>query len=374
MRFLAASALIILSVKLYAQSPTASAKPSTTAAPSSDAQEMQFSDQPNFSVAGVTDWTAVGGHGSDSTLRITESLASATAALKSGESGSGNASPSKSGDNSPADGYRLSGDRFEASGDALSAVHAFERAATLDPSEPNYFAWGAELLLHRAIWPAEEIFRKGVVAFPNSVRMNTALGTALFAGARYDEAAQRLCIASDLDPTTAEPYLFMGRMQLIAPDALPCVESHLSRFVKQQPTNSVAIYLYAMTVLKSQEIAPNPLAVEHAKSLFEQAVVIDPHYGDAYLQLGVLANAQHNNQQAIRYYTRAIQSTPSLADAHYRLGVLYDRTGEHEKAKQEFQLHDQIKRQQAALTEQQRRDIKQFLFAKPDTASPVSKP
>ena len=335
---------------------------------------MQFSDQPNFSVAGVTDWTAVGGHGSDSTLRTTESLALATSALKSGDSAPGNLSPSKPGANNDADGYRLSGKRFEASGDALLAVHAFERAATLDPSEQNYFALGSELLLHRAIWQAEEVFRKGVVAFPKSVRMNTALGTALFAGARYDEAAQRLCSASDLDPLATEPYLFMGRMQITAPDALLCVETHLSRFVGQQPHNPVANYLYAMALLKSQEIAPNPVTVQHAVFLLDQAVAIDPEYGDAYLQLGVLANARHDNLEAIRYYSKAIQSTPSLADAHYRLGVLYDRTGDHARAKQEFQVHEQIKRQEAALTEQQRRDIKQFLFTKPDSGSPVRVP
>ena len=119
------------------------------------------------------------------------------------------------------------------------------------------------MLLHRAIWQAEEIFRKGVAAFPQSVRMNTALGTTLFAGARYDQAAQSLCIASDLDPTAAEPYLFMGRMQITAPDPLPCIESHLLRFVKQQPANSVANYLYAMTLLKSQENAPNPVTAQH---------------------------------------------------------------------------------------------------------------
>ena len=43
---------------------------------------MEFADQPNFAIAGVTDWTAVGGHGSDSTLRTSESLASETRALK----------------------------------------------------------------------------------------------------------------------------------------------------------------------------------------------------------------------------------------------------------------------------------------------------
>ncbi len=349
-------------------------KPSAAASSSSAAQEMQFSDLPTFSVAGVTDWTAVGGHGSDTTLKTTESLATATAALKPNGSASGNASPSNPGNVTQADTYRLSGQRFEAVGDSLAAVNAFERAATLDPSESNYFAWGSELLLHRAIWQAEGVFRKGVEAFPKSVRMNTALGTALFSGARYDEAAQRLCIASDLDPKAAEPYLFMGKMQIIAPDALPCIEPHLSRFVRQQPMDSVANYLYAMALLKNQEIVPNADTVQRATSLLEHAVAINTQYGDAYLELGILASGQHNNQQAIRYYTRAIESTPSLADAHYRLGVLYDRTGEHEKAKQEFQLHDQIKQRQAAITEQQRRDIKQFLFAKPDSATPAREP
>ena len=371
-RFFVACVLILVGATSHAQSKSVPAKPSNAAA-SSAAQEMQFADQPNFSVAGVTDWTAAGGHGSDSTLRTTESLASATAALKAGDSGTG-ASLSSKPENSQADAYRLSGERFEASGDALSAVRAFERAATLDPSERNYFAWGSELLLHRAIWQAEEIFRKGVEAFPKSVRMNTALGTALFSGARYDEAAERLCIASDLDPEATEPYLFIGRMQIIAPAVLPCIEPHLSRFVKQQPTNSVANYLYAMTLLKSQETAPNAATVQHAESLLERAVEIDSKYGEAYLQLGNLANAQHNEQRAIRYYTSAIQATPTLADAHYRLGVLYDRIGEHEKARQEFQIHDQIKQQQAAITEQQRREIKQFLFTKPDSGPPVRVP
>jgi tetratricopeptide (TPR) repeat protein len=335
---------------------------------------MQFSDQPNFSVAGVTDWTAVGGHGSDSTLRTTESLASATAALKSAKPSTGSGPSSLSPNTAKADKLRVSGEHFEATGDPLSAVRAFEQATTLDPSEANYFAWGSELLLHRAIWQAEEVFRKGTTAFPGSVRMQTALGTALFSGARYDEAAQRLCTASDLDPSVSEPYLFMGRMQIVAPNALTCVEPHLARFVAQQPNNSVANYLYAMALLKSQERAPNSLIMQRAESLLSQAVDLDPHCGDAYLELGILANTRHDTSQAILYFTSAVQATPMLADAHYRLGVLYDRTGDHEKARHEFQLHDQIKQQQATLTEQQRRDIKQFLFAKPGQPSPAPAP
>jgi hypothetical protein len=42
----------------------------------------------------------------------------------------------------------------------LGAVREDERAASLDGSEENDFAWGAELLLHRAAVPAIEVLAR----------------------------------------------------------------------------------------------------------------------------------------------------------------------------------------------------------------------
>ena len=92
--------------------------------------------------------------------------------------------------------HRLLGDIAEQSGDPLRAVREYEAAARLDPSEQNYFEWGAELLLHRAILPAIEVFTKGSTAHPKSARMMAGLGAALYASGRYEEAASRLCAAS----------------------------------------------------------------------------------------------------------------------------------------------------------------------------------
>src|SRR5271170_6271432 len=58
------------------------------AASPSSGQAMEFTDKPNFTVAGVTDWTAVGGHGSDTILRTSESLARETLTLKPEGTGS----------------------------------------------------------------------------------------------------------------------------------------------------------------------------------------------------------------------------------------------------------------------------------------------
>jgi tetratricopeptide (TPR) repeat protein len=410
----------------------------------SSAETMEFTDKPNFTVAGVTDWTAVGGHGSDSILRTSEALTRETLTLKPEVSGNrvaglpgganavsesesklraalagapgsfeanhklgefylhagryresipllqaafqidpanaGNAydlalAYKENGDLSQArehvkkllalkdtaDLHRLLGELDEKLGDPLAAVHEYEQAVRLDPSEQNYFEWGSELLLHRAVWQAVEVFGNGTKAYPKSARMLAALGTALFAGARYDEAALHLCDASDLNPADPEPYIFLGRIQVAAPTPLACVEPRLARFVQEQPGNSLANYFYAMAIWKRQEQPADLRALQKVEALLTKAVTIDANCSDAYLQLGVVYFSQHNFEKAIRFYTKAIEANPQLGEAHYRLGVAYDRIGEPAKAKQEFQLHDEIEKQQAAAIEQQRREVKQFL-------------
>jgi tetratricopeptide (TPR) repeat protein len=260
-----------------------------------------------------------------------------------------------------ADAHRLAGELDEKLGDPLAAVHELERAVREDPSEQNYFEWGSELLLHRAVWQAKDVFSAGAKAYPKSARMLTALGATLFAGALYDEAAQRLCQASDLNPADPEPYLFMGKIEISAPNPLACVDQKLARFVELRPEDPLANYYYAMTVWKQQGQSIDPATLQRVEELLTKAVTIDPQCSEAYLQLGVLESTRHDYAKAIGYYVKAIQANPQLSDAHYRLGVAYDRVGDKEKAKKEFQLHEDIEKQQAALVDKQRREVKQFL-------------
>ena len=102
-------------------------------------------------------------------------------------------------------------------------------------------------------------------------------------------------------------------------------------------------------------------ALQQVEELLTKAMTIDANCSDAYLQLGVVYFSQHNFEKAISFYTKAIEANPQLGEAHYRLGVAYDRIGEPAKAKQEFQMHNEIEKQQAAAIEQQRREVKQFL-------------
>jgi len=313
---------------------------------------MEFSDQPNFTISGVTDWTAVGGHGSDAVLRTSEELARDAAKLK--QDGAG-APASSDGDE-----HRAAGEAAERSGDPLKAVHEFEEAARLDPSERNYFEWGSELLLHRAVWQAVEVFAKGSKIYPESARMLAARGAALFAGARYGEAALQLCAASDLTPDDSGPYAFLGEIGIASPAPLPCVEQKLARFVQRQPKNAIAYYFYAMAVLKANAPSPDEQASRQVVALLEKAVALDAKCADGWLQLGKLSASQHDTAKAIAYYRRAIEANPQLGEAHYRLGVAYDRSGEPAQAREQFQLHDEIEKREAERVERERREIKQF--------------
>jgi tetratricopeptide (TPR) repeat protein len=260
-----------------------------------------------------------------------------------------------------ADEHRLLGDLDERSGDPLQAVREFERAVRMEPSEPNYFEWGTELLLHGAVRPAVEVFTKGSGAHPLSSRMLVGLGAALYASGSFDAAAQRLCEASDLKPADPTPYLYLGKMEKAAPTPLPCIEQKLARFATDHPENALANYYYAMALWKREKGSGNSAALQETETLLEKAVVFDPKLGEAYLQLGVLFSARGEFEKAVHAYEKAVEVSPRLSEAHYRLARAYKRKGEEAQSRQEFQLYEQTEKAETAAVERERRELQHFL-------------
>jgi Flp pilus assembly protein TadD len=271
--------------------------------------------------------------------------------------------------------HRAAAEIAEKSGDPLSAVHEFERAAKADPSEENYFAWGSELLEHRAIWQARDVFEAGTKAYPKSARMLTALGAALFGGALYEDAARRLCEASDLMPTEVQPYLFLGKVEAASPNNLPCIEPRLKRFVQMEPANPLANLYYGLSYWKEHGKRVDAETSERVKAYLNRAVKEDPKCSDAYLQLGILEASRADYVAASEFYLKAITADPQSTEAHYRLAVAYDRMGRRDKAAEEFKRHDELEKQHAEIVQRQRKEIKQFLVqagenAKENSARP----
>jgi len=338
-----------------------------------DAGSPQFYDEPNFTVAGVTDTTNLGGHSSAVVQRNTEALTKEAISLKqespTGSQPSFDATAEKSlresleHDPRNAALHHSLADTEEKLGNALEAVREYQRAAELDPSEPNLFDWGAELLLHHAPKPAMEVFAKGNRMFPHSARMLIALGVGWQAQGANDRALRCLFDASDLNPRDPTPYVFLGKMQNTEIVHAAGFAEKMERFARWQPENALANYYYATTLWeRANDSADAPTAAQ-IESLLQKAVRLDPKLGIAYLQLGILYAARRDFPNAIAVYQRASEVSPELEEAHYRLADAYRRVGEKTKAEHELQLYKELTKKKSEEAERERHEIQQFVFA-----------
>ncbi len=308
------AALVFVAMCLRAQAPNPQSPP-------------PYFDEPKFIVAGVTDPSQSGGHGSDPVLRSAESLAKATAALRTGTTT----------DTNP-----------------LEAVRAYQHAAELDPSEANLFNWGTELLTHRAADQAVEVFTTGHRLFPRSTRTLLGLAVALYSRGDYDQAAQRFFEAADLDPADPAPYLFLGKISSGAIQGLDGYAQRMERFARLHPENAWANYYAAATLISR--------APSKARVLLDKAVRLEPKLGEAFLLLGILNADDGNPSLAIASYQNAIRVSPEMEEAHYRLAMAYRKTGESERAQKELELYQQLQKQSAEALERERSQIQQFVF------------
>jgi tetratricopeptide (TPR) repeat protein len=404
----------------------------------------QFFDQPQFTVAGVTDTTNLGGHGSDTVARTQNSLAKDTLSLAEtavkpppdaareeslkelakrqpddfgvnhqlgqlllADGRSGEAIPflqraaikdpanyenaydlalanAQAGNygfardaatkllatHDRADLHHLLADVDEKLGDSLEAVRHYQRAAELDPSESHLFDWGAELLLHHAPEPAMEVFSRGNRLFPRSARMILGLGAASFARGAYDEAVQRICRASDLNPKDFVPYQFLGKIEEAENQANPDLVEKLHRYVTLQPKSADANYYYALGLWKLRNAAHDKGSVMEVESLLKTALQINPQHAAAALQLGIVHAEQGAYKEAISDYRRALDADPGIEEVHYRLAQAYRQIGNAEKAKEELRVYGQLAKESEQKQDRERHEIKQFVYTLRDQSAP----
>jgi tetratricopeptide (TPR) repeat protein len=415
---------------------------------SSTVGQPEFFDEPQFTVAGVTDPTNLGGHGSDTRMRTADTLARDTASLgkpspgatavlssqtekslreavarqpgsfevnhglgellaRSGQPRDAIPYLERASQLRPTDyknafqlasAYANAGD-YERSrdhvrtlmgrqdkaelhhllaniearmGNPLEAIRQYQRAAEMDPSEPNLFDWGSELLAHHAAEPALEVFAKGNRLFPQSVRMLVGMGAAWYARGFYERAANHFCRASDLNPKDPSPYLFLGKIESAESVPSEGMLERMERFARLAPDNALANYYYALSLWKRRKAQDTALETQ-VQSLLERAVRLDPKLGAGYLQLGVLYSDRKDFRKAISAYQKAIAVSPRLEEAHYRLAQAYRQTGEPQKAQQETQLYKQLSKESAEEATRQRREMQQFVYTLRD-GSPAQPP
>jgi len=268
--------------------------------------------------------------------------------------------------------HNLLGEVEEKDGKFVAAENEYETAAHMDPTESNLFDWGSELLLHRTLGPAVEVFQQATSRYPTSQRLMIGLGMALYARGNYDDAVKSLLKAADLNPADPGCYLFLSKAYDSSPSQADDVIQRFRRFAELQPSNAHALYYYAMSLWKGKRAQDPTLDLRQIESLLNKSLALDPQLAEAHLQLGNLYSDQNKYAQAIPQYTRALELNSDLADAYYRLGQAYVRTGEKDRAQQQFQVYQRLREQHLADLDKQRAEIRQFVYSAKD--SPAAKP
>jgi tetratricopeptide (TPR) repeat protein len=245
----------------------------------------------------------------------------------------------------------------------LEAAKEFETAAHMDPSESNLFDWGSELLLHRTLDPAVEVFQNAADRYPKSPRLAIGFGMALYSRGNYEDAVKALIRAADLNPADPRCYYFLSKAYDSSPGQAEDVIQRFRRFSELQPRNAMAHYYYAMSLWKGRRAQDASFDVHQIEMLLKRAIALDPKLAEAHLQLGNLYSDQNKYADAIPEYERAVELNANLADAHYRLGQAYVRTGQKERAQPQLEVYQRLRAEHLAELDKQRAEIRQFVIS-----------
>jgi tetratricopeptide (TPR) repeat protein len=257
----------------------------------------------------------------------------------------------------------------EKDGKFIDAVNEFELAAHMEPSESNLFDWGSELLLHRTLQPAIDIFQQATARYPDSPRLAIGLGMALYSLGKYDDAVKSLLKAADLNPADPRCYPFLARAYDSSPSQADEVIERFHRFSELQPRNAQALYYYAMSLWKGKRAQDPGMDLSQIELLLKKSIALDPKLADAHLQLGNLNSDQNKYAGAIPEYLRALELNADLADAHYRLAQAYVRTGQKELAQPQFEVYQKLRAEHLADLDKQKADIRQFVYSEKEGPS-----
>jgi Flp pilus assembly protein TadD len=181
--------------------------------------------------------------------------------------------------------HNLLGEIEEKDGKFVEAANEYEIAAHMDPSEANLFDWGSELLIHRTLGPAIEVFQHATERYPKSPRLIIGLGMALYSRGNYDEAVKALLHGADLDPSDPSCYLFLSKAYDSSPGQADEVIQRFRRFAELQPQNARALYYYAMSLWKGKRAQDPGLDLQQIEGLLKKSIALDDKLAEAHLQL-----------------------------------------------------------------------------------------
>jgi tetratricopeptide (TPR) repeat protein len=223
----------------------------------------------------------------------------------------------------------LIGDIQEKRGDALAAVHAYQAAVNLEPSEERYhLALGLELLRHQTFDAALVVLNQASTLFPQCLRVKILLGLAYYFVDRSADAIRALQEAAKIDPRDETAARYLGEITLqdtSTPDPAAIVQ--VCSFADEHPQNKTADAFCGGILLKvardSRDISRRPEILRR----LQHAARIAPREPMARCQLGKALEWAELWSQARPETEACVRLDPGSPDGHYQLARIYRRLG-----------------------------------------------
>lgn len=253
----------------------------------------------------------------------------------------------------------LLGEIAEKQGRFLDAAQHLQLAAKLDPSESNVYFLGLEYLKHWTFEPALKFFEYGVAQYSSSRRMLLGLGITRYSMNQVPAAAAIFAQLLDADPENETYADLLGRSCAVFADTIKeCVK--LEQYAEVNQKNAaIDTYAAASILARSGEAMNLPLATR----LLDTAIRINPKLAEAHYQKGLLLQFQEKWSESIPALESSIALRPESSRAHYRLALGYARTGNREKAKEQFTLQKKYREQEKEGIDARFSEVQMFVVA-----------
>lgn len=219
-------------------------------------------------------------------------------------------------------------------------------------------ARGNALLAQERPAEAAAAYREAAGIDPNDPTAQVNLGVALKEAGELDAAAASFERAQTLDPTLADPPLFLGQIAELRGDLGGAID-HLRRATAARRDFAYAwqelcrLYVLADDAPHAREAAYSGLAADRAAPMlhfylgnlhqvagelndavacYERAVALAGDFAEAHANLGQALLARRAFEPALASFDRAIAIAPDLADAHAGRGMALDHLSRLEEA------------------------------------------
>ena len=234
----------------------------------------------------------------------------------------------------------------------LLAAKEYQLAAQMDPTEDSIFDWGSELLRHKNLQEAAQVFESGVKLYSQSWRLNTGLGLARHMLGSDQDAVIPLVHAVDLNASDPRSYFFLATLGRVPADQSSQVTARFERYATDNPKLAQAQLYYATNLWQRDEASNETTNAEQVELLLKKAAALDPKLAQAHMQLGILYSRRGDYPRAAAEFERTIKLDPALAAAHYRLAQALGRMGQKKQSAQEletFRKLDSVKKEEDSV-------------------------